>query len=495
MDDIIEIESVDKNGVPITLIKNHILKEDPTSLNFGYSFFGSVDEIDPSNIQSIYQSNIIENIYSRLIEYDNAGQIICSLCSSFYVEGAIIRFNFENSNRTITGKIINAHDAEKSLKRIAQSQTNTHGSLSYYLDRHSSSIKADANQLILRVAHPHWVPFVLSLLTSMDFSIIPSDSLNKDGKIIDYSQTSGLYYIDSFLKDGHLTLKANINHSRYQPQIIDEIRFIPTKSGEASRAFAQGTIDMVDPTYYAYEEDVEKILKAIPDANLHQTLQIGLTSLVFSQKAMQNSTHEERFIAANLIKRWFLEKTPKIFGAQETEQYFQSFGQGFLNDEQKTSLRDNYENNINNISSYQFVLGVTEKYQKWLHNYRFPSFIKIKFFNSYPGFLPESERPDIYLMTADSSFDEDISALSYLFSQGIFSFKKNEGAKWIQDYMDIPERAERIKKLQSLHYEMLLSVKVFPLISRPYIAISRNRFKLDFSKIYAGSPLWKIWTH
>jgi len=136
---------------------------------------------------------------------------------------------------------------------------------------------------------------------------------------------------------------------------------------------------------------------------------------------------------------------------------------------------------------------VTEKYHQWISQADFPDFITLKFFKQYPGFLPDSEKPDIYIRNGDTSFDEDISSLSYIFSQGTFSLGKEDGAKWIQNYMNIPSKEARIDLLRALHYEMLYSVKVFPIVSVPYIAICNSKWDFDFPKIYAGSPLWKVW--
>lgn len=469
---------------------------EPTKLRLGYSFFGSINEIDPANIQTIYQSNIIENIFSRLIEYDNAGQINCTLCTSFKVEKNEIYFSFTNLSKTVDGYSLDANAAKKSFDRILASQTNTHGSLGSYLDsKHESPIEVIDSNLIVRIAKDEWVPFALSLLTSMDFSIIPIESLdNSNEKIVDYRNTSGPYYVDFSDDKGNLQLKANPNHRHFleNKNCPKEVIFVPISSGQASQAFIEDKIDMIDPTYYAYQDDIEKILMNVSEATVHRTLNIGLTSLVFTKKAMSDSDEEDRLNAALAIKKIFLNKTPKIFEAIETNQFFQSFGQGFISSEQAKVLKDRIARS-SGTSNYKFILGVTEKYRSWFDQRDFPDFITLKFFKQFPGFLPDSEKPDIYLMTGDSSFDEDISALSYLFSQGTFSLNKEDGARWIGNYMDIPKKEDRIKLLQDLHFEMLKSVKVFPIMSRPYITISNSKWSFDFPKIYAGTPLWRSW--
>lgn len=476
------------------MLKAHLDPEKPTTLKLGYSFFGSIQEIDPSHIQSIYQSNIIENLFSRLIEYDNKGQIVCGLCSSFNIDQHTIRFHFKNPSKTIDGYKIDAISAKTSLDRIIRSETNTHGTLKSYLDVTTGSpINVNADQLLIKVAKAEWAPFVINLLASMDFSVIPKESLDpKTEKIIDYRNTSGSYYVESSDDKGRIQLKANTNHKNYTTKMPSKVQFVPVSPGSASDAFMKEEIDMIDPTYYAYKHDIELILNNLPNARLHQTLNIGLTNLVFSSRAMSSSNSDDRIAAALTIKDIFLKKTAPIFGAEDTEQFFQSFGQGFITPEQHQILRNRLKKSIRQ-SKYQFVLGVTEVYRKWISQSDFPNFITLKFFKQSPGFLPESEKPDVYIRSGDSSFDEDISALSYLFTLGTFSLDKEDGAKWIQNYMDVPSKEDRIKLLRTLHYEMLYSVKVFPIISRPYIAISNSKWDFDFPKIYAGSPLWKVW--
>lgn len=422
------------------------------------------------------------------------GQIICGLCSSFKIEQQIIRFFFKNPSKTIDGYSVDAVSAKISLDRIMRSETNTHGSLMSYLDSMSGEpIQLKDDQLLIKVAKPEWTQFVINLLASMDFSIVPKESLDSQKeKILDYRNTSGLYYVDSSDESGRIHLKANANHKSYTAKMPMQVNFIPVRIGEAFEAFMKKEIDMIDPTYYAYKDDIELILKNLPNARLHKTLNIGLTNLVFSSRAMILSRPSDRIAAALAIKNIFLKKTAPIFGAELTDQFFQSFGQGFITSEQHQFLKDRIEKSSHQ-SNYKFVLGLTEVYRKWISQDDFPNYITLKFFKQSPGFLPESEKPDIYIRSGDSSFDEDISALSYLFSLGTFSLNKEDGARWIQNYMNIPSKKERIEKLRALHYEMLFSIKVFPIISRPYIAVCNSKWDLDFPKIYAGSPLWKVW--
>jgi hypothetical protein len=474
-------------GVFLLVDRNN--KHSESTLRLGYSFFGSISEIDPKEIQSIYQSNIIENLYSRLVEYDNAGQIICMLCSSFKIDGDKIIFYFDGSTKTIDKNPIGAKDAKLSLERLIATQTNTHGSLQYFLKDNGIGIKDDL--LVLNVVKEAWAPFVLTLLTSMDFSIVPYGSL-KDEKIVDYRNTSGPYYVSSSDDSGNVVIKANPFHSLYSEKMPQTVNFVPLHAGDAQNAFAAKKIDMIDATYFAYEDDISSIMQDLPKEKLHKTLNIGLTTLVFSNRIFKATTAAERISAAVAIEEVYNRKARKLYGAVKTDQFFQSFGQGFISPEQKKVLADR-KLKRDFAGEQKFIFGVTSKYKAWFDQNDFPANVVLKFYETYPGFLPEENRPDVYILNTDSSFDEDISALSYQFSQGTFTFPKKEGAMWLQSYMDIPSREGRIAKLQDFHFEMLKEVKVYPLSAKPYVTICDEKWGLNFPKLYAGTPLWKVW--
>lgn len=469
------------------------------SLRLGYSFFEPVSTLDPANIETIYQANLIENIYSRLVSYSNKGEIQCSLCSKFSVSGNEIRFSFDSKIGTADGTPISAMDAQKSLLRILASQTNTHGSLRFYLDSTDSFKKAiDVvdNDLVIKTAKSNWTPFVLALLSSMDFSIIPIGSLSENGsKIINYSNTSGPYYVSGNDDVGNITLMANKNSPLFDSKMPMTVQLIPLVTGEALNFFKDNKIDMIDVTYFSYQDEIDKLLKEQRGLQVHNTLNIGLTSIVFTNSVINRSSEESRLKAGILIKDVYSRKAKKIFGAKNTIEFFQSFGHGFLMPNQVAELKIREQLVASKVFANKFVFGVSEKYRTLFSQSDFPPEIELKFFKKSPNFLPIKDRPDIYIVNSDSSVDEDISALSYLFSRQTFSYNQTDGANWIQKFMDIESREERLIFLNRLHFEMLSKVKIFPISAHPYVTILREGWDLDFSKLYAGTQLWKITKH
>jgi len=167
---------------------------------------------------------------------------------------------FKNPSKTIDGYVIDAASVKASLDRIMLSETNTHGTLKFYLDNaNNKPIKASEGQLSIKVAKAQWAPFVLNLLTSMDFSIVPKESLDSTGtKIIDYRNTSGFYFVETSDNNGNLLLKANSKHINYTGTMPDTVKFVPISPGDAHVAFNKDEIDMIDPTYFPFKADIEK---------------------------------------------------------------------------------------------------------------------------------------------------------------------------------------------------------------------------------------------
>lgn len=87
---------------------------------------------------------------------------------------------------------------------------------------------------------------------------------------------------------------------------------------------------------------------------------------------------------------------------------------------------------------------------------------------------------------------EDIGLISYSMNAGIFGYKKMEAQAWLKEYMQILDKEERLKRLRELHYQVLSSPALVPLVSAPYVALARKPWKIELSQIYANNPLWLV---
>lgn len=156
----------------ILYFKSFNKKSNNMNLRIGYEFNQPTRSLDPANIVDIYQSNLIENLYSRIVEYDSNGDLICVLCKKFWIENNHIYFQFHDDLKTFDGYKISAQDAEFSLRRLIRLNTNTHGNIETFLDLNDKkAIYTNGNILSLKLIKPHYSQFIIPLLAVWIFQL------------------------------------------------------------------------------------------------------------------------------------------------------------------------------------------------------------------------------------------------------------------------------------------------------------------------------------
>lgn len=460
------------------------------NLKIGYAYFKSESELDPANIQTIYQSNLIENIYSRIIEYDNDGQIICSLCDKFWMDGKVLNIQFSNNIITKSGDIIGAEDAYISLKRLLDLNSNTHGNLLYFIDG-INQITFKENILKINLRKEHFSQFVIPLLTSMDYSIIPKNAISKDNKIVNYQDTTGAYYIEKNSEKGELIFKSNHHNSKYSDEMFHTIAIVPTQNEEAIDKFERNFIDIIDITNYPRSRIYSNFFKKHKDQfNFHKTIPINLFLLIISPDANRDFTREQLFYLLKKIENKYLSFETYGYKFERDVSFLKSIQ---LTNKEKSELEELRDSKNITKSSRKLKLGVLNKsFTKVKDAFLDCPEIEVISFESDPSFLPLKERPDVVVQTTDSSFNEDFTLLSYNFSMNNFGYSQGDGDKWLNDYTNIPEKNLRLKKIHELELEILKKPSVFPIGFSPYFAISKKDIELNFSNLFPGSTWWKI---
>ncbi len=122
-----------------------------------------------------------------------------------------------------------------------------------YLDLGDKSVHVIPNgntlDFISNPKKPEYIQFILPILTSMDYSIIPTRSLDTDGKIIDYRNTSGPYYVKEE-NDNQIVLAANPNHINFDEEMPQTINIIRVMNHDAIEKFKNNEVDVIDVTMY-----------------------------------------------------------------------------------------------------------------------------------------------------------------------------------------------------------------------------------------------------
>lgn len=474
-----------------------IYKSDEMDLKIGYEFNTSIEDLDPANIIDIYQSNLIENLYSRIIEYDANDQLVCVLCTSFWVDKDKLIFEFRNDLLSSRGIKISAIDAKFSLERLIKLNTNTHGNLNNFIDiNNNKTIAVEENKLIITLRENHYSQFLIPLFASMDFSIIPSSSVeNHAGEMrLDLKNTSGPYFLDSIDSEGNFILKSNNGSPLFSTEMFKELKIVKIRYGEGIDSFLEGKIDLLDITYYPGLPQYEKLFEQkSKNFSSHKTILMNMLLLSFTPKAVSSFTQDQLFYAAKIIENMYLAFKRYGYGLEKSIEFFQSNGAGLFNQNQIAVIKSLRDKLSKPKFEKKIIFGVQDDaFERVTNALRNHSEILVKSYDEYPGALPLNDRPDIFMIVTDSSFNEDISLLGYNISQEIFGFSKADGDKWLNEFINIPKKEERVLKLQRFQFEILQKPFIYPIGVSPYWAIANDDLELNFPKSFPGSSWWKV---
>lgn len=489
----------------IIIIKvTHPMKK--KDLRVAYLIDKTVSEsaIDPAKIELVKQANLVRSLYGRLIEFSENGSITPSLAESLNVNGNVITFKIRNGLFAHNHQAITAKDAAYSFKRLLVLKSNLHASLEQFLcegDLHSveqscPGIEWHGSSLILKTKKASYVEFLIPLLANVDFSIIPYGSIDwgdKNLKIIDYKNTSGAYFVEKdYSSENKVILKRNDSNPNLKADSAERIILIKAGFDEAASLFKDDKVDLI-PTIYQYSEQFLNETEAIR-SDIHKSMPVRIWFAKFFKDQNHNFTQSELKYIAQKLKS-YLPTSSFDSGFSPTNQLFPTLSEADLTDVQKTEINRFWALRDGTPPNKKFRIWVPITKVKALQE-AFKDLPTIEFYYDKvaPWNLAEKDRPNAYIIATDSTFFEDLSVINYNLSMGSFGYSKSESDKWINTYINTLDKSKRINLLKDLHFGLLKSLEVVPLGFTPYIAISRNGWKIKFSKYYAGSPLWSV-TH
>jgi hypothetical protein len=340
------------------------------------------------------------------------------------------------------------------------------------------------------------------MLAAIDFAVIPQGSVDlKTLAIKDYRNTSGPYYVDKDDAGGNIVLKINPLHYSYTKNIPQQILLIPALGKDQSASlndFETGKVDFITTIDKASTEDIIKYAKTHSEVNLHTTMNIRNFILCFTPKGLKRLSVEKRFAIGKIIREVFQKNFVGTGAYEIAEQFIPPFGEGGLTEEQALNLRDIFKNAKPFGTAKQLKLtlvriGDKEKYEKLLKA-ALPD-LEVEIGANIPAFMKfdrEDDMPDMFINGPDTGFLENIGLISYSVSAGYFGMTRDEGRQWLNEYILIDEKKERLRKLQALHYKVLTEPVMIPLMVSPYVAIARKPWKINLSQLYANNQLWQI---
>lgn len=468
-------------------------KSNMDSIRISFKNYYSIKEVDPADIKSIYQSNLIENLYSRLVEFDENNLIKCTLCKNFEIKDNQIIFNIRDDLKTKSGIVITAEDIIFSYKRLLTLNSNTHGNLMLFIDSENDIFSRD-NKVIIKLKNMNFAQFVLPLLASMDFSVIPKTSIINN-KIVDYINTSGPYFIEKDDELGYLVLNANPNHIYYSSEMFKTINIIPPEKGDPISDYLENKVDLLDITFYPTQEKLAALIKGQKkDFIINKTIPTRVTILNTSKNARDTFTKQQLNYICNKISNAYLKENFIIYGSTRTDEFFQTATNGHIEESQLNEIKKIHRTSFKDKEfPRKIIFGASKNvfniYKDLLSDIQE---IEVKSFDLDPAYLTEDQRPDLFIQTTDSSFNEDISLLSYNFSMGYFGKSKLDGEKWIRNFINENNQEKRIELLKNLQLELLENVIIYPISISSYWVISNPNFIPVLPNSFPGSLWWKL---
>ncbi|MBL7545523.1 MAG: hypothetical protein JNL11_17015 [Bdellovibrionaceae bacterium] len=491
----------------ITMNKN----KDSNHLKVAFPVRFLVSAYEPTAIKFDFEYIFLENVFSPLVEISANGTIEPGVAEKVDWIGDELKLTIRKDLKTISGKPITADDVVFSLKRLLVLSGNTHGNFKDIVcpgadikstEDDCPGIREEGNFVFINAKGKK--SFLLPMLGAIDFAVVPKSSVDPSTlKIVDYSETSGPYSVQSDDGNGKIELKLNTHHYFASKNVPQQITLVPTdsKSGTNSiKAFEDGLIDHIMTVDRSKTEDVIKYAKQNQDNDLLVTMKIRTLVLVFTQKGEQQLTASERRYIGQALKEVFAKLFSETPGAEQRDEFFPNLGEGGLTVEQQALYKKESKKD-RTAPALKVKLGLLTRVplKDWAEpiQQKLPM-VESEVISYIPDFnkdLKPDEIPHAFIGFTDTGFMEDISLISYSLNSGVLGLSPNKRAEWLSDYMATDDKAVRINKLKNLHYEALTRPTVFPLIALPYTALVRKPWKLELSELYANNQLWRIKLH
>lgn len=466
---------------------------------------------EPTNINLDYEYIFLENVFSPLVEILADGSVAPGVAEKVDWVGDELRLSIRKNLKTISGTSISPSDVVFSLKRLLVLSGNTHGNFKDIVcpgtelktvEDPCPGIREDGEHVFLNAKGRK--SFLLPMLGAIDFAIIPKASVDpKTLKIINYSETSGPYSVESDDGNGSIQLRLNPNHYFAANNVAEKIVLVPTDpkiKGDSVNALKNGLVDHLTTVDAAKADELIGFADKNSDFENHITMKIRSLVVVFTERGQKEISPDERRFIGEKLKAAFLKIYAGVPGFEQRAEFFPSLGEGGLTEDQQEKLAV-IRSKEGLAPKHHFKLGLIKRgpLEDWARPInqelaQADCYIEtnVPEFKKYPA--PE-DVPHAFVASTDTGFMEDISLISYSLNAGLLGLKKSERTAWLADYMATDDKALRIHKLKSLHFRALAEPSIVPLMASPYAALVRKPWKMELSELYANNQLWRIKLH
>lgn len=494
------------------ILKNQFLSGKGEILRVASTSLQKIESYEPAKIHFAFEYILLENIYSTLVEIDpKDGRILPAIAESFAWIGNELHLKIRDDLRTASGLPITAKDVVFSLKRVILLAANTHGNFKDLVcpdaDLKSISdacpgIEQRGNTVVLALSSKKTI--IVPMLAAIDFAIIPEQSVDpKTLKILDYRETSGLYYVDHDDGKGRISLAINPSHFHASSDIASKVEFVPADltAGETELDLLdKGAVDHVISANAGKIETLLGYAKTHPDVQIHATMKIRSSVLVFTHKGHSKLNLDQRRWLGKQIREAFLEAYASVPGYEEGREFFPALSEGGLTGTQRKKMDSAWEA-AKEVSLPRLHISFLKSgnmddwalpIKKRVPNLDITMDRVIPDLHTYAN---AAEVPDAFIANTDTGFMEDINLISYSLNAGYLGMEKEKRTPWLKHYMHISFKEERITALRDLHFKALYDADIVPLVVSPFVALAKKPWRMELSELYANNQLWLIKNH
>ena len=479
-------------------------------LRVAFPYSKASSAFEPARIHLAPEYIFLENIYSPLVEVSpKTGAIEAGVAESFRWEGTSLHLAIRKDLKTVSGRRITADDAAFSLKRLLVMPGNTHGDFSELIcgkqkvqsvEENCDGIHVEGDELILSTTGAGKT-FLLPMLAAIDFAIIPKSSVDPETlKIVDFENTSGPYYVSKDDPQGRIEWKANPHHYHYSKSIPQEVHLVPTdpKNPHGSLTdFEEGRVDYITTIDAARADDVIAFSRTVKNSVLHTSMNIRSFVVMFSERAREELSSEERFAVGKALRQAILPVFNGVNGYEASRQFLPAFGEGALTAEAVERIEEKFSRaGTPPTKPLKFALlrlGDNAKFISVIKQ-AIPSAEIMDVPNSpdFSKYASKTDMPHILVAGPDTGFLEDIGLISYSLNAGYFGMTKAERTAWLRNYMSLRDKDSRLRLLRAIHEKALSEPVTVPLLVAPYAALARAPWRIGLSQLYANNPIWLL---
>jgi hypothetical protein len=370
------------------------------------------------------------------------------------------------------------------------------------LQESCSGLVADGNRLILKTRKKS--PFLLPLLATLDYGVIPVESLDPITlKIVDMSNTTGPYRIAQST-DPLPYLEPNPNHWHYKKDMPHRVQFHafdydPNSINSAENKFLNGIVDFIPTASELRLTDASELKsKYSGSLKIHETNPMYLAYAEFTRRGQSLPIETRRHLLASIRRAISRTLTNDENGRVPTLQILPTSSEGNLSLAQTNEIEENLSKYRQPIDAKGIKIAVPEAVLPFYEK-AFASDIRNITFISNPEIVHFGDRndesvPHLTISSVDVTAIEDINFISYSVKNGILVPPGNQPpAEWLKSYFDTPEKSQRMAMLQKIQFNTIWEdPRIIPLSIRPFVSVIDSRWKTDFSKLFPNDPFWKI---